>query len=245
MYNDPILVGFFFSASKLVGAVAVAALAGHLLSRISLFKTEMFSAAYLEPLKEFFSRYPSRLAVLILLVVGFYRVSDIVLGVISNVFYQDLGFSKDQIAAVVKTFGLIMTIVGGFLGGFLTLRFGVIRILLLGAILSAGTNLLFLALAQMGNDLNMLYVVISADNMSAGLASAAFVAFLSRLTNVSFTAMQYAVFSSLMTLFPKLLGGYSGSIVDTLSYSHFFVITTLLGVPVILLVWSVRNAVDN
>jgi PAT family beta-lactamase induction signal transducer AmpG len=82
----------------------------------------------------------------------------------------------------------------------------------------------------------MLYVVISADNISAGLASAAFIAFLSSLTNVSFTAVQYAIFSSLMTLFPKMLGGYSGSIVDSIGYPSFFMITALLGIPVIALI---------
>jgi len=83
----------------------------------------------------------------------------------------------------------------------------------------------------------VLTLVIAADNMSAGLASAAFIAFLSSLTNISFTAMQYAIFSSMMTLFPKLLGGYSGGIVDSWGYSNFFILTTLMGLPVLLLVW--------
>ena len=94
-------------------------------------------------------------------------------------------------------------------------------------------------LAQMGEDITMLYIVIAADNLSAGLASAAFIAFLSGLTNISFTAMQYAIFSSLMTLFPKILGGYSGSMVETLGYEQFFLITALMGIPVLLLiVWA-------
>jgi PAT family beta-lactamase induction signal transducer AmpG len=116
------------------------------------------------------------------------------------------------------------------------LRFGVLRILMLGAVLSAATNLLFMALAGIGDDIVWLYVVISADNLSAGIASAAFVAFLSSLTNVSFTAMQYAIFSSLMTLIPKLLGGYSGSMVDAIGYPGFFLLTAILGVPVLLLI---------
>jgi PAT family beta-lactamase induction signal transducer AmpG len=171
------------------------------------------------PIKDFFQRYGASTAVLLLALVGLYRISDIVLGVISNVFYQDLGFTKEQIAGIVKTFGLIMTLVGGFLGGVMTIRFGVIKILFWGALLSAVTNVLFMALAQMGNNELMLYVVISADNLAAGLASAAFVAFLSSLTNVSFTAVQYAIFTSLMTLFPKLLGGYSGTMVEAMGYA--------------------------
>jgi PAT family beta-lactamase induction signal transducer AmpG len=147
-----------------------------------------------------------------------------------------MGFSKSEIASVAKTFGLLMTIAGGFIGGLLALRFGVMRILLLGAVLSAATNLLFMLLASVGYDIVWLYVVISADNLSAGIASAAFVAFLSSLTNVSFTAMQYAIFSSLMTLIPKMLGGYSGSMVDSMGYSSFFLLTAILGLPALLLI---------
>ena len=168
--------------------------------------------------------------------VGLYRVSDIVLGVISNVFYQDLGFSKSEIASVVKTFGLLMTIVGGFMGGLLSMRFGVIRVLMLGGFLSAVTNLLFMVLAAKGHDITWLYIVISADNLSAGIASAAFVAFLSSLTNISFTATQYAIFTSLMTFLPKVLGGYSGTMVDSMGYPKFFLVTALMGIPVLALI---------
>jgi len=96
-------------------------------------------------------------------------------------------------------------------------------------------------LASAGNDIVLLYLVISADNLSAGLASAAFVAFLSSLTNISFTAVQYAVFSSLMTLMPKLIGGYSGSIVENIGYSNFFLVASLMGVPVIILLYFLNK----
>jgi PAT family beta-lactamase induction signal transducer AmpG len=129
-----------------------------------------------------------------------------------------------------------MTIVGGLIGGLLSMRFGVMRILFLGALLSAATNLLFMILATVGYDITWLYIVISADNLSAGLASAAFIAFLSSLTNISFTATQYAIFSSLMTLLPKLLGGYSGTMVDAIGYSNFFLLTALIGIPVLVLI---------
>ncbi len=129
-----------------------------------------------------------------------------------------------------------MTIAGGLIGGLLAVRIGVIRILLMGGILAAATNLLFMLLASIGHDMFWFYIVISADNLSAGIASAAFVAFLSSLTNISFTAMQFAIFTSLMTLLPKLLGGYSGSMVDTLGYPGFFLLTTVLGVPVLVLI---------
>ncbi len=192
------------------------------LGKLGLVKTEMIEGAYIAPVKNFFERYGKSLALLLLLLIGLYRISDIVLGVISNVFYQDLGFSKTQIASVVKTFGLAMTLLGGFLGGALTARFGVIKMLWWGALLSAVTNLLFWALAGLGDNMPMLYLVISADNLAAGLASAAFIAFLSSLTDVSFTAVQYAIFSSLMTLLPKILGGYSGTFVKALGYRELF-----------------------
>jgi PAT family beta-lactamase induction signal transducer AmpG len=196
----------------------------------------MVNETYIFPVKDFFARYGQSAALILLALVGLYRISDIVLGVISNVFYQDLGFSKAQIANVVKVFGLIMTLVGGFFGGLLTTRFGIVRILFWGAVLSALTNLLFMALALIGKNEWMLYLVISADNLAAGLASAAFVAFLSSLTSISFTAVQYAIFSSLMTLFPKVLGGYSGSIVDQVGYPAFFAFTAVIGLPVLILV---------
>ncbi len=107
---------------------------------------------------------------------------------------------------------------------------------------ATGSNLLFMVLASMGHDLSMLYLVISVDNLSAGLASATF---LSSLTNIQFTAMQYAIFSSLMTLFPKILGGYSGTIVDSIGYSSFFIMTALLGLPVLFLVWRAGGFVET
>ncbi len=196
---------------------------------------------YVRPIADFFERYGLSLALWLLLLVGLYRISDIVLGAVSNVFYEDLGFSKTEIADASKFFGLIMTILGGFAGGLLTVRFGVIRILMIGAILAAATNLLFMLLAVIGHDLLWLYLVVSIDNLSAGIATAAFIAFLSSLTNVSFTAMQYAIFSSLFSMLPKVLGGYSGAMVDALGYPTFFLTTTLMGVPVLLLVLGVAR----
>jgi PAT family beta-lactamase induction signal transducer AmpG len=112
------------------------------------------------------------------------------------------------------------------------------------------TNLAFIGLAQLGANVPMMYATVFADNLAAGLASAAFIAFLSSLTNVQFTAVQYAIFSSLMTLLPKTLGGYSGGIVDSIGYPGFFLFTTLIGLPVLVLVWlagrklAIRDATE-
>ncbi|MGK0271107.1 MAG: PAT family beta-lactamase induction signal transducer AmpG [Cocleimonas sp.] len=230
------IAGFFVEFIRLTTAITFAAILAALQVRVGIVKREMAIETYLTPILDFFKRYGIKLAFLILALIGFYRVSDIVMGIVANLFYQDLGYSKNEIASVVKTFGLLMTIVGGFLGGLLSVRFGVMKILFLGALLSAGTNLLFMLLAQIGYNLPMLYVVISADNLSAGLASAAFVAFLSSLTNIKFTAMQYALFSSLMVFMPKMLGGYSGMMVEGIGYASFFLITAIIGLPVLVLI---------
>lgn len=239
------IAGFVVETARLGIGVVVAWLVATLVIRAGVVSGDMMQETYIAPAKDFFRRYGMKSAILLLVLVGVYRISDIVLGVIANVFYQDMGFTKVEIASVVKTFGLFMTIAGGFLGGILSVRYGVIRILFLGALLSAATNLLFMVLASMGHNLEMLYLVISIDNLSAGLASAAFVAFLSSLTNIQFTAMQYAIFSSLMTLFPKVLGGYSGTIVDSVGYSNFFIMTALLGLPVLLLVWRASGLLET
>jgi MFS transporter, PAT family, beta-lactamase induction signal transducer AmpG len=231
------ITGFLLEGLHFALAIGAAVAAGWLLVTAGAVSRVMARETWIEPVLDFFRRYGLKTALLLLALIGLYRISDIVLGVISNVFYQDIGFSKPQIATAVKTFGVIVSILGGLLGGLMATRYGVMRILMLGAILSAATNLVFVLLALAGPDPTLLYIAVAADNLAAGLASAAFIAFLSSLTSVSFTAVQYAIFSSLMTLLPKVLGGYSGSIVDTIDYPGFFIFTTLIGIPVVVLVW--------
>jgi len=189
----------------------------------------------IQPFADFISRYRWQ-AFLILGLIAIYRISDVVMGIMANPFYVDMGYTKDEVAAVTKVFGVIMTLLGAFLGGLLTLRFGVMRVLLLGAVLSAASNLLFAWLSTRGHDLQGLVWVISADNLSSGIASAAFIAYLSSLTNVQYSATQYALFSSMMLLLPKWLAGFSGVYVDTFGYEHFFIATALIGIPVLILI---------
>lgn len=204
-----------------------------------------FIDAVVCPFVDFFSRN-GWLALWILLLIGLYRISDITMGVMANPFYLDLGFSKAEIASVSKIFGFVMSIVGSFFGGLLVMRYGIMGPLLAGAGLVAGTNLLFALLAGMGPNLEMLAVVISADNLSGGIANAVFIAYLSSLTNTAYTATQYALFSSLMTLPGKFIGGYSGMIVDGFGYSSFFVYAACMGIPAILLVMFLwRQVRDN
>jgi len=197
---------------------------------------EWLQGALIEPFADFISRYRWQ-AALILGLIAVYRISDIVMGIMANPFYVDMGYSKDEVAAVTKIYGVIMTLAGAFLGGVLSMRLGVMRVLMLGAVLSAASNLLFAWLGSRGHDVTALILVISADNLSSGIASAAFIAYLSSLTNINYSATQYALFSSIMLLAPKWLAGYSGLYVDHFGYSHFFTATAALGVPVLLLVW--------
>lgn len=229
------LFDFFVAMIKILSALALGVGTGFLGAYLGLADKKMVTESYWLPIKDFFKRY-GKLAVWILLLVGFYRVSDIVMGVVANLFYLDLGYSKTEIASVSKVFGVLMTIAGSFIGGFLVLRVGVMRVLLLGAILSAATNLVFMWLANTEPTMQALALVIAVDNLAAGLAVAAFIAWLSSLTSVSFTATQYAIFSSVMTLFPKLLGGYSGTMVAGIGYSNFFLLTATLGLPVVILI---------
>ncbi|WP_071870800.1 AmpG family muropeptide MFS transporter [Atopomonas hussainii] len=202
---------------------------------------EWIQQTIIAPFSDFIQRYGKQ-ALLLLALIATYRMSDTVMGVMSNVFYIDIGYSKDTIASVSKVFGLIMTLVGAAAGGLLIARYGILPILFAGGLLSALTNLLFAYLAHLGPDTLGLIVAISADNFSGGLASAAFIAYLSSLTNVQFSATQYALFSSFMLLLPRLVGGYSGVMVEQLGYIDFFLLTTVLGIPTLLLIsWLWRQ----
>ena len=435
---------FLIESLRFIGSGAVAFLMGSSLVKMGAVNRQMAYETWVNPVADFFKRYGLKLALVLLLLIGFYRVSDIIAGVISNVFYQDLNFSKEQIAEAVKVYGVIFSLLGGFLGGLLAQKFNIMKLMFVGAVLACSTNLIFIGLVKSGQPLtsvqvnvagqsylansdevgywtlpidaqdlakdqkitvtvgyadealakqapitlNMpylvqqenntqlkilpvtsdniltlheqsgmivvrgqyagqplqenqrlvfelnndtipakldeqgmfsaaitaeklqqaptrllsavlltndhvqqqtthvyqvndhlttsqdldvdiqslpiidpqtqstvevsgkviqpyskawLYFAIIVDNLAAGLAGAAFIAFLSSLTSVSFTAVQYAIFSSLMTLTPKILGGYSGTIVNSIGYPYFFLMTTLLGIPIlILVVWVAK-----
>ena len=430
---------FCFEALRFIGSGAVAFGIGTILVKMGAVNKQMAFETWVNPVADFFDRYGLKLALVLLLLIGFYRVSDIIAGVISNVFYQDLNFSKEQIAEAVKVYGVIFSLLGGFLGGLLAQKMNIMKLMFVGAILACSTNLIFIGLVKSGEKLGQvevqvgqqtfqadtdevgywklnvpttafkeaeqiqvcahylnhpadavqvnlpylqqnasqavqlqllpvttdnlisaneqensivvrgqylgsdltteqkivlelngdkfdakldegrvfsaaipaeklitapvkrinaslmqqeqpivtqqhsyavdlsqtqanpmdidiqpitigtgenveiqgkvikpysswwLYFAIIVDNLAAGLAGAAFIAFLSSLTSVSFTAVQYAIFSSLMTLTPKILGGYSGTIVTNIGYPNFFLMTTLIGIPIlILVVWVAK-----
>ena len=196
---------------------------------------EWLQGALVEPFADFLKRYRWQ-AVLILSLIAVYRISDVVMGIMANPFYVDMGFTKAEVASVTKVYGVLMTLLGAFVGGVMALRWGVMRILMLGAILSALSNLLFAWLSGHGHDVHALILVVSADNLASGIASAAFIAYLSSLTNIQYSATQYALLSSMMLLLPKFIAGFSGDFVNAYGYANFFNATALLGMPVLILV---------
>jgi len=192
------------------------------------------------PFKAFFITY-ARYALALLVFVAIYRISDIAMGAMANPLYHDLGFSKSEVASIVKVFGFFMTIAGAFLCGLAVVRFGVHRMLIVGAVMVATTNLLFAWLAHTGYNLTLLTLVISGDNLAGGVANTAFIAFLSGLTNREYTATQYALMSSFMTLPGKLFSSLSGVMVEAWGFFDFFIACALMGVPSILMAIWIKN----
>lgn len=206
--------------------------------------SEKIKVCVKDPFKDFFFRFGGG-AVIVLVLIATYRISDVVMGVMANPFYSDMGFTKEEVATVSKVFGVVMTLVGAFLGGIVTLRLGILKTMAIGAVLASLTNLLFAVLYHVGHNVSFLIFTVSADNLAAGLASAAFIAYLSSLTNTAYSATQYALFSSLMLLVPKFLAGFSGVWVEQFGYDAFFLMTASIGIPVILLVWFVEHKVKD
>ena len=211
-----------------------------LLSKIKFISIKEVKLSYIDPIQDFLSRY-KKVAILILVLIGLYRIADIVMGVMANVFYLEKGYQISEIATYSKFFGLFATIIGGFLGGLYSMHKGVIESLLVGAIIAAFSNLLFAWLAVSDINITFLIVVITADNIASGFAGAAFVVYLSSLTSIKFTATQYALFSSMMLFVPKLIAGYAGGIVDLIGYSQFFIFTAVLGLPVLVLIYRIKK----
>ena len=195
-----------------------------------------FSTAVIGPFTEFFTRN-GRWTLLILVLIGVYRLSDITLGVMAGPFYIDLGFSKTDIANATKLFGLFAAIGGALFGGFIVARIGVLPALMTAALTVIATNLLFGFMALIQTDsFWLLTAIVSADSIAAGMAGSAFIAYLSSLTNVQYTATQYALLTSIM-LFPgKLVAGLSGVVVDAAGYVLFFAYASALGAPAVILI---------
>ncbi len=192
------------------------------------------NAGVVGPIADFFKRY-GRFAAVILVFMAVFRISDYVLGVLANPFYLYIGFTKSQVATVAKLYGLWVALFGIGAGGWAVLKFGIARCLISATILIASTNLFFAVLVITGPDLWTLGVTISFDNFAQGFGGTVFIAYLSSLTNMSFTATQYALFSSLSTFLGKLTAGFSGNVQEAIGWFWFFVYAAAVGIPSIIL----------
>ena len=239
--KDPI-INFLNEFIKIIFCFLTFSLIIFFLIKIKFLNKESAKNAYAKPVLDFLNRHGSK-ATSILLLIGLYRISDVVLGVMANVFYIEKGFSIAEIATYSKFFGTIATIVGGVIGGLASVHLGVMRSLFIGALISALSNILFAWLALVAADVKILAFVITADNVASGFAGATFIVYLSALTSIKFTATQYALFSSAMLFLPKLIAGYAGGFVNLFGYPTFFIFTAIIGVPVLLLIMWINKTI--
>lgn len=195
--------------------------------------------AAVAPLADF-TRRPDWVAVLALILL--YKFGDAVLAVMKVPFFLELGFSNTEIAEVAKLFGTAATIAGGLIGGIVLARLGILRGLLVCGVLMAVSNLIFVAQAWAGRDLWMLALTIAVENVTTGMGTTAFVAYLSSLCNVAYTATQYALLTSLMAFSRTVMSSGAGWLADRVDWATFFVLTTFAAVPgLVLLVWMMRR----
>lgn len=188
--------------------------------------------AVLEPLQEYFGRESS---MLILAFVLLYKIGDIMASAMTTPFYLDIGFSKTEIGAIVKLFGFWATIAGALIGGVLMLRLGINRSLWVFGFLQAISTAGFAVLAKIGNVVPALAAVIAFENLSSGMGTAAYVAFMASITNKKFTATQYALLSSLMGVPRVIASAPTGFFVKHLGWFNFFIVCVLIAIPGMLL----------
>ena len=238
--KEEILSSFLFSTMRLIICFIFSYIIISLLILIKFAPKNKISKSYMGPILNFIKRY-GKFAFLILLLISLYRIADIVMGVMANIFYLEKGYKISEIATYSKFFGVFATILGGFIGGYCSYKFGTMKSLFFGALIAASSNLLFAWLAISPISINFLITVITADNISSGFAGAAFVIYLSGLTSIKFTATQYALFSSIMLFIPKLIAGYAGGWVDFMGYYYFFSLTAFLGLPVLFLIFWISK----
>jgi MFS transporter, PAT family, beta-lactamase induction signal transducer AmpG len=178
----------------------------------------------------------------ILLFIALYKYGDALLGVMANPFYLDIGFTKTEIGLVTKGFGLAMTLLGGILGGAFVARFGTLKALMIGGILQALSNGAFAVQAWVGPELPMLFVTIGIENLTGGIGTIAFVAYLSGLCNIAYTATQFALLSSLMAFTRTVLASGGGWLADQIDWVSYFLLTGLAAIPgLLVLVWLIRR----
>ena len=201
-----------------------------------------FFDAVVGPFIAFF-RAHGWLALLMLAAISLYRLPDYVMGPMSNPYYHDLGISKATVGAVRGSIGIIATFAGIAAGGFCSLKLGYMRALIIGGILQAAAIAAYATLAFAGTGIRLFALVMAGDNFSISFAGVALIAYMSSLTNIGYTATQYALLSSTYAWLGKILKGFSGAEVESLSktyglihgYGIFFIVCGLTGLPAVLL----------
>ena len=199
-------------------------------------------SAVIEPLTEYFSR---KNALLILAFILFYKVGDSMAAAMATPFYLDIGFTKTQVGAVANLFGFWATVGGGLAGGILMVRMGIDRSLWFFGFLQMVSTLGFAVLARMGPSLPMLSGVIAFENLSSGMGTAAYAAFMASITDRRFTATQYALLSSLMGVPRVLAAAPTGKLAELMGWEWFFVFCTLIAVPGLLLLLRLAPSPDS
>ncbi|MCH7822965.1 MAG: MFS transporter [Proteobacteria bacterium] len=202
--------------------------------------SKWFQHSVAEPFGDFFSRF-GRFAIVLLLFVSLYRISDYVLGILANPFYLEIGYSKLQVSGIAKVYGTWITLLGVAGGAWAVLKVGVARCLFTATTLIASTNLFFAAMVVVGPEPWMLAVTITADNLAGGFSGTVLIAYLSSLTNLSFTATQYALLSSFMSMLGKFTAGYSGNVQESIGWLGFFLYAAALGLPAMALSFVVAK----
>jgi len=204
------------------------------------------TAAIIQPFQEFLDRNGVRLTLQILVFMLLYKLGDNMATALSTPFYLDLGFTKTEIAVVAKNAALWPSIIGGMLGGILMLKIGINRALWLFGLVQLITIVGFAVLAELGNNIVMLAVVISLEYLGVGLGTAAFVAFIARTTNPMFAATQMALLTAFAALPRSIASAFSGMLVEWMGWTEFYLLCTLLAVPgMLMLIWVAPFSADK
>ena len=205
------------------------------------------------PLEDFFGRFGTQMACILLLIVATYRLTDIVMGPMANPFYLDMGYSLSEIGAVIKLVGLIFAMIGVFVGGIFIKKIGLCKSLLIGALLVMCTNLCFSYASITDKSTFLLASIVGADSLAAGIVGTVNIAFLTSLVSKKYTGFQYALLTSLMAILGKFFGGFSGVLVENLQnlygfnygWMSFYIFTSLLAIPAILMIFFNKNFFIN
>ncbi len=197
--------------------------------------------AVINPFTEFFNRRGYRMAVLVLLFILLYKVGDTMAHSLSTNFYLDIGFTKTEIGTIVKVFGLVATLIGAFLGGLISLKLGLYRSLLIFGVFQAIATLGFSVLSVIGNYISLLIVVISLENLAAGMGYTAYLAFIANMTNKEFTATQFALMTALMSIPRTFFSGLSGFLVEIMDWQIYFIFCSLIAFPALIILMKINK----